>query len=225
MGGERQGQRCRLGVRRHRPARWVTPLPGLFIVIRPLPRLLGSAVAACLMAAPLHGQEQGARVGDGLESRKPFAAFNESAERLRARVVEQARGQLGTRYKLGGTRPNVALDCSGLVRYVLGALDVILPRTAASQAKAGVEVEKEIAALRPGDVLTFGRGKRISHVGIYVGDGKMIHASTSRREVVETSLTRRSPLIRQWKGVRRFIDGTTTALRDSALALADSLRN
>jgi len=195
-------------------------------VPRPLPRLLGSALtAACLCAAPVQGQEQASRVGDGLESRKPFAAFSESAERLRAGVVEKARGQLGTRYKLGGTRPNVALDCSGLVRYVLGALDVILPRTAASQAKAGVEIRKDLASLQPGDVLTFGRGKRISHVGIYVGDGKMIHASTSRRQVVETNLSRRSPLIRQWKGVRRFIDGSTTALRDSALALADSLRN
>ena len=77
---------------------------------------------------------------------------------------------------------------------------------------------------KPGDVLTFGRGKRISHVGIYVGDGKMIHASTSQRRVVETTITKRSPLIRQWKGVRRLVGGAGVTMRDSLLAFADSLQ-
>ena len=62
-----------------------------------------------------------------------------------------------------------------------------------------------------------------SHVGIYVGDGKMVHASTSQRRVIETSLNRRNPLIRQWKGVRRFVDANSAQLRDSILAFADSL--
>lgn len=154
---------------------------------------------------------------------KPFAAFSASAERLRDSVVAMARGSVGTRYKLGGTKPGVGLDCSGLVRYAMGVLDLVLPRTAQSQAKAGTAVPKDLAALQPGDVLTFGRGKRISHVGIYVGDGKMIHASTSQRRVIETTITRRNPLIRQWQGVRRFVDGATTRLRDSVLALADTL--
>jgi cell wall-associated NlpC family hydrolase len=170
------------------------------------------------------GQETTDRSLSRLESRKPFAAFSASAERLRDSIVVKARGQVGTRYKLGGTKPNVALDCSGLVRYVMSALDVVLPRTAQSQAKEGVAVEKNLAALKPGDILTFGRGKRISHVGIYIGDGKMVHASTSQRRVVETKLSTRSPLIRQWKGVRRLIDGTSQSLRDSVLALADSIR-
>jgi hypothetical protein len=50
----------------------------------------------------------------------------------------------------------------------------------------------------------------------------MVHASTSRRRVVETALTPRSPLVRQWKGVRRLIPADSV-LRDSLLALADSL--
>jgi cell wall-associated NlpC family hydrolase len=60
-------------------------------------------------------------------------------------------------------------------------------------------------------------------VGIYVGDGKMIHASTSKRRVIETAINKRNPLIRQWKGVRRFVDANTTQLRDSILAFADSI--
>lgn len=158
-----------------------------------------------------------------LESKKPFAAFSASAERLRDSIVMKARGSVGTRYKLGGTKPGIGLDCSGLVRYAMSMLDVVLPRTAQGQAKVGTEVPKDVAALKPGDVLTFGRGKRISHVGIYVGDGKMVHASTSQRRVIETSLTKRNPLIRQWKGVRRFVDANSAQLRDSILAFADSI--
>jgi uncharacterized protein YfaT (DUF1175 family) len=160
-----------------------------------LPRTLLPVIAAALVAATSSVHAQDAR-GVSLESKKPFAAFSSSAERLRDSIVLKAKGSVGTRYKLGGTK----------------------------QAQFGKAVPKDVAALKPGDVLTFGRGKRISHVGIYVGDGKMIHASTSQRRVVETTITKRSPLIRQWKGVRRFVDANTAQLRDSILAMADSLR-
>lgn len=176
--------------------------------------------AALVAVSPARAQD--AR-GITLESKKPFAAFSASAERLRDSIVLKARGSVGTRYKLGGTTPGVGLDCSGLVRYALSMLDVVLPRTASGQAKVGTEVPKDMAALQPGDVLTFGRGKRISHVGIYVGDGRMVHASTSQRRVIETTLSKRSSLVRQWKGVRRFVDLNTAQLRDSLLALADSI--
>jgi len=154
------------------------------------------------------------------DSKKPFAAFSASASAMRDSIVSKARSQIGTRYKLGGTNPNRALDCSGLVKYVMGALDMMLPRTARQQAKSGTEIPKDLAALKPGDLLTFGKGKRISHIGIYVGEGRMVHASTSKREVIETTISARSPLIRQWKGVRRLVDNS----RDSLLAIADSLR-
>lgn len=187
------------------------------------PRSLLPVLAAALVAVS-SAQAQDAR-NVTLESKKPFAAFSASAERLRDSIVTKARGSIGTRYKLGGSKPGVGLDCSGLVRYAMSMLDVVLPRTAQGQAKVGTEVPKDVAALKPGDVLTFGRGKRISHVGIYVGDGKMVHASTSQRRVIETALNKRNPLIRQWKGVRRFVDTNTAQLRDSLLAFADSLSN
>jgi len=188
--------------------------------------LLLPALATAIFAAvsTVQAQRGVAANEERLESRKPFAAFSESAERLRDSVVATARGSIGTRYKLGGTKPGVGLDCSGLVRYAMSMVDLVLPRTAQGQAQVGTEVPKNLSALKPGDVLTFGRGKRISHVGIYVGDGKMVHASTSKRRVIETSLSARSPLIRQWKGVRRLVDAKTAKLRDSVLAFADSLR-
>lgn len=161
-----------------------------------------------------------ASVAAGLESRKPFAMFSESATRLREGIVERAREAIGTRYSLGASTLGKGFDCSGLVRYVMSAIDMVLPRTAQTQSQVGVEIPKDIAALEPGDVLTFGTGKRISHVGIYIGDGKMIHASTSQRRVIETSLTRRSsPLIRQWQGVRRYVIDAPMALNDSVLEL------
>lgn len=182
------------------------------------------AAALVAIASPIHAQT--------LESRKPFAAFSASAQALRDSVVSKARSQLGTRYKLGGTTPNRALDCSGLVKVVMSALDLVLPRTARQQATVGQEIPKDLAVMKPGDLLTFGRGKNISHIGIYVGEGRMIHASTTKRRVIETALTNpRSPLIKQWKGVRRLVDGPELAsgdsllkMRDSLLAIADTLR-
>ncbi len=158
------------------------------------------------------------------DAKKPFAAFSASATMLRDSIVSKARSQIGTRYKLGGSKPNLALDCSGLVKYVMSALDVVLPRTARQQATVGTEVAKDLAALKPGDLLTFGKGKRISHIGIYVGEGRMVHASTSQRRVIETPINTRSPLIRQWKGVRRLVSGAGANVRDSLLAFADTLR-
>ena len=180
-----------------------------------VPAVLGVAVAASPSDA--RGQQPVAK--------KPFAAFSASASALRDSVVAMARGQIGTRYKLGGETPNIALDCSSLVKYVMSKMNVVLPRTAQEQSRVGEAVPKTLAALKPGDLLTFGRGKSISHVAIYVGDGRMVHASTSQHSVIETSLDNpHSPLIRQWQGVRRIVTGATIALHDSLLALADTLR-
>ena len=191
------------------------------IVISFSRQLRSLSLCAALVAIAPRAEAQ---MVEKLESRKPFAAWSASAQSLRDSIVSKARGQIGTRYKLGGTKPNLALDCSGLVKYVMGALDVRLPRTAQKQATVGQEVPKELTALKPGDLLTFGSGKRISHIGIYVGEGRMVHASTSKRRVVETRITERSSLIRQWKGVRRLVDGAGVAMRDSLLAFADSVQ-
>lgn len=176
-------------------------------------RLLPFALFGLLAVLPATSDAQ------AVASKKPFAEFSASAQALRDSVVSKARGQIGTRYKLGANAPGKALDCSALVKYVMGALDFALPRTARQQAKEGLEVPKDLAALKPGDLLTFGRGKKISHIGIYVGNGRMVHASTARRSVIETDLTR-NPLIKQWKGVRRVVADSRIEFADSLLAFA-----
>jgi cell wall-associated NlpC family hydrolase len=131
---------------------------------------------------------------------------------LRDSVVAIARRQIGRRYVLGGTTPSAGFDCSGLVRFVLTALRLGVPRTAAEQATSGLAVAADTGVLRPGDLVTFGKS-RVHHVGIYTGEGRFIHASVKAGKVIESSITRQtSPLIQRWSGARRLL-----ALRDTTL--------
>ena len=106
----------------------------LRLVVRPI---LGCVLVATF-AIPAAAQAPVVRLGTAVQ-RRPFALWSESAHNLRDSLVAVARAQIGTRYVLGGTSPK-GFDCSGLVRYVMAALKVELPRTAAQQARIGDEV-------------------------------------------------------------------------------------
>lgn len=88
-------------------------------------------------------------------------------------IVNTAMKYLGTPYRWGGTSPG-GFDCSGLVQYVCRANGISVPRVAASQRGAGRYVSRE--NLQPGDLVFFSNGGGISHVGIYAGNGNMVHA-------------------------------------------------
>jgi cell wall-associated NlpC family hydrolase len=145
---------------------------------------------------------------------RPFAALSRTLLAGRDSLVQLARGQVGLRYRWGAVRPGRAFDCSGLVKWLLSVFDLELPRTAAQQAKVGISVPKDTAQLLPGDLLLFGRGRRISHIGIYVGDGKYVHAANRRKGVIESDITQAR--VSWWKGVRRVLLDPA----DSALAAA-----
>lgn len=150
--------------------------------------------------------------------RRGFAIFGEQATSVRDSLVLLARQQLGRRYVLGGTSPDKGFDCSGLIRYVLAKLDIKMPRTAAQQERVGRQVPKDTAELRPGDLVTFGRGTGASHIGIYVGDGRFIHASSAAGRVVESQLIRPpARRIKPWRDVRRILAG------DDSTAIAATL--
>lgn len=116
------------------------------------------------------------------ETSKPETSTPEVNGTLGNQIVETAKKYLGVRYVYGGATPN-GFDCSGLVYYVLKSVGISAYRTPADQYKMGSYVEK--SDLQPGDIVFFQNTYKsgISHVGIYVGNGKFIHAPNSRSVV------------------------------------------
>ena len=106
----------------------------------------------------------------------------------RQTLLQRGLALLGTPYRWGGTSPERGFDCSGLVNYVFKtALGVDLPRVSRDMARAGEPVER--AQLDPGDLVFFAlRGSRIDHVGIYVGNGRFLHAPRTGRDVTVSAL-------------------------------------
>ena len=146
----------------------------------------------------------------------PSSSLSDAARR--DSVVKLARAQLGRRYIFGGTTPS-GFDCSGFMKYLMRAMGVELPRTAAQQAQVGREVPRDLSLLRPGDILTFSRGSRVTHVGMYVGNGRYIHASSGQGRIVESELSRpQSRLVRAWTGVRRMFAADTAARPNTTVA-------
>lgn len=102
-------------------------------------------------------------------------------------VAEDAHDYIGYKYVYGTAGPRT-FDCSGFTSYLYKQYGVSLPRTSTSQGQYGTYVNKN--ELLPGDIVCFSnRGdRRINHVGVYIGNGEFIHASTSVRGVVKDSL-------------------------------------
>jgi len=116
-------------------------------------------------------------------------------------ALQQAVAQIGTPYAWGGSRPG-GFDCSGLVFYVYGKLGVRLPRVAADQAKVGAPVTLD--QLAPGDAVFFADSSGyIHHMGLYVGDGKFVHAPRSGETVRIDDLTTGTYAL-QYAGARRY---------------------
>ncbi|TQR21309.1 C40 family peptidase [Psychrobacillus vulpis] len=108
-----------------------------------------------------------------------FAGNTEAASSVAStQIVSSAKSLVGIKYRYGGTT-KAGFDCSGFVGYVYKQNGVYLPRTAAGMYSTGKAVKK--ANLAVGDLVFFNTsGKGVSHVGMYIGSGKFIHASTSK---------------------------------------------
>lgn len=90
----------------------------------------------------------------------------------------------GTPYVWGGNSLSTGVDCSGLVQQIYRQLGVSVPRTTYEQAKNGKQVS--VADIRPGDLVFY---NKYGHVGIYVGNGKIVHAANSKLGVITSNLT------------------------------------
>ena len=131
-----------------------------------------------------------------LSSTKPSTESNEStgsngstSSSVNA-VLSLLNQQLGKAYAWGAEGPN-SFDCSGLPYYVYkNAAGITLPRTSSQQSKYGTTVSK--SNLKPGDLVFFDTSGPnngvVSHVGIYVGNGQMIHSSSSKGKVIQVSI-------------------------------------
>ena len=93
-------------------------------------------------------------------------------------IAIHALGLVGTPYRYGGNTPDTGFDCSGLIGYVYRArVSVAPPRTVAQLSGWGQPVAGE--QLRTGDLVVFGKGRAPSHAGIYVGEGRFVHAPST----------------------------------------------
>lgn len=127
-------------------------------------------------------------------------------------VVAEARKYLGIPYVWGGTDPKTGLDCSGLVQLVYKNLGVDLPRVSYQQATQGQKVPS-LAQARPGDLVAFG-SPSVNHIGIYIGDGKMIHAPRPGQDV-EVSDVYATPV-----AIRRVLPEGSSSARMAPAGLA-----
>lgn len=108
---------------------------------------------------------------------------------IRRNIVHTAQAQIGTPYRYGGASP-AGFDCSGLAMYVYKKNGIQIPRTASEQFQEGRRLSKR--NIQPGDLVFFNiNGNGISHVGIYVGRGKFIHAPKEGKHVEYASLKNR----------------------------------
>ncbi len=178
-------------------------------------RLRSVLLSLSVLAAtsPVAADELGSLLAQkGLAGRigEQVAQARDSVGDQASQLVLQAMGFLGVPYRYGGNSPETGLDCSGLVRLVFEqSVGKVLPRRSADQAAASVAIDSK--DLRPGDLVFFNTMRRaFSHVGIYVGDGKFIHAPRSGGKVRVEDM-RKSYWTARFNGARR-VPGTHNEL-------------
>jgi cell wall-associated NlpC family hydrolase len=153
-------------------------------------------LASCLCVAACSSQSASARPNVLLV--KLDSSTDPGAE-----IARRAMTLTGVRYKYGGTSPESGMDCSGLVRYVFDQTwGMDLPRTSNEISRVGRHIEMH--DLQPGDLVFYNTLKRrFSHVGIYVGDNKFVHAPTAGGQVRVESM-KLSYWKKRFDGARRI---------------------
>lgn len=129
-----------------------------------------------------------------------------STSSLRKNIEQEARKQIGKRYKYGGKNPK-GFDCSGLTLYVYDQFDIALSASSKLQAKQGKKINLKWA--KKGDLLFFGSGGRISHVALITAnkkDGIYVVHSTSSRGVIEENVSKSSYWKRRIMFARNVLD-------------------
>lgn len=184
----RQGVELSLGLALHLRPGAPSPVPG-----RPRPPPAGSSLLPETVSSAPQGD---------LGTRPAPATLADS-------IIATATEAMGRPYTYGGTGADgEGFDCSGLIQYAYRKHGVVLPRRSTDQAREGRKIDREVRLLASADILTFSnRGGRVTHVGLYIGDGRFIHSAT--RGVQVSTLSAEDPYGRwwykRWVGVRRIV--------------------
>ena len=158
-------------------------------------------VAACLAVASLAQTAQAIEMSSATVKESTVGVVANGVQRM----LDGALGLVGIRYRRGGDSAETGFDCSGFVGFVvLENLGLRLPRTAREISQAGEPVAK--TELEPGDLVFFNTMRRaFSHVGIYLGDGRFIHAPKPGA-VVRTESMQLAYWRTRFDGARRIVD-------------------
>ncbi|POZ63407.1 C40 family peptidase [Chromobacterium alticapitis] len=163
--------------------------------------------------APAEGKAAADSASDKPED--PISKYAAPQEDAVGDLLLQAMSLLGVAYRFGGNTPDDGLDCSGFIRYVFQkSLRVNLPRTAAEMARIGKAVGR--GELMPGDLVFFNtRGFSYSHVGIYMGNNKFIHAPRTGKNIEVSNLSQ-SYWTGRYNGARRVNRSTAYLPADTS---------
>jgi peptidoglycan DL-endopeptidase LytE len=127
-----------------------------------------------------------------------------SAQSMPQRLVEAGFGLIGVKYKFSGLSEKTGLDCSGLVKSLFSKFNIELPRSSREQYKQGEKVDRD--KLEVGDLLFFSSGGNLpTHVGIYVGNDKLLHAALKAKQVVVSDVSKLWNSMR-YLGARRIME-------------------
>lgn len=160
--------------------------------------LLSAAAITLTGVGASQATEQQERLSD---EPSPFERYTSNAKDLVLKGLEL----VGINYRFGGTDPDSGLDCSGFVQVVFkDALGMLLPRTAKEQSQVGNVIDKK--ELKPGDLVFFNTMRRaFSHVGIYLGDNRFMHAPRTGAEVRVEDMSQ-GYWVKRYNGARRLVE-------------------
>lgn len=147
-----------------------------------------AAKAELLASAPVEiATPDTAPLAAQLQALQQAQAAPTTSARIKS-VLQRAFALLGTPYRWGGTSPEGGFDCSGLVGYVFRTIGIDLPRVSRAMAQEGTAITDR-NALAEGDLVFFGKRGHVDHVGIYIGEGKFLHAPRTGRDVTVSDLS------------------------------------
>ena len=118
--------------------------------------------------------------------------YGEGVSDVRVELCEYAKQFIGNPYVWGGTSLTKGADCSGFVLSVYAKFGISLPHSSRAQANCGTRIK--VSEMKPGDLVFYAKGKRINHVGIYIGGGQIVNASSPKTGIRISSTYYRTPV-------------------------------